>query len=677
MATKITLNRHKLHSARQLYESLTEQSNTAYYFFYGNHDPAITTIHDLDASLSNSIFDVYNNMIAGKRVSSTDVSLAVRNIAYVSNTIYDMYDDGDTLLDSKNFFVITNEGSYYHVYKCLDNNMDGYSTIQPSFAHISGSNSFIYQTSDGYRWKYMYSAADSDVLKFATSDYFPVVPNTTVEGLATKGSIDIVKIEGEGQRYDNYVTGTLTTSNIRVGGNAQLYEISNTTASLSNGFYTGCIMYLSTGTGAGQYKTVTNYISNTSGKYVVLANSFSTSPTNGTDYEIYPEVIIKGKGIDISNCVARALVNSLSTNSIHRVEILNRGAGYDYVYSANAIANAVVDVTYPAELRAINSPWNGHGVDAAKELGSNSLLISIKVSNTESNTIPAVNEFKQIGLLSDPLFANVSVEFKSKVGTFQPDEKMYQIKPHRVETAASVNTTSANVDCTGADFENQFNAGDWVYLKSSDALSHHLATISSVTNSSQIVLETNGLFACSTTWVHKANTYTEAYLYSANGTHVLLYDVLGTVTVDDVLIGNVSGAIIVANSTLISNVAKGFDTFIEMYKYTGILTAGAFEMNEYVYQTNTSINQNAHALVHSTIDEPGLYTIYTTKQDEEFRFGGTNTITGNTSGAVMNVLDKHPPELVYGSGTILFVENISPVTKTDITSETFQMILSY
>jgi len=677
MATKIVTNKMRLHSARQIYESIDEHPNTAYYYFISNHDPEVLVPEDINRVEAEITFDPYQGMIAGKRISSSDIALAVKNIPYQSNTVYDMYDDQDYLLDDKNYFVITEEGSYFHVYKCLDNNMGDVSSVQPSFSHIVGANSIVYQTSDGYRWKYMYSVADTDKLKFSTANFFPVLPNTEVSNSAVLGAIDIIKVEGIGQGYGNYVEGTFSTSHIRVGGNSVLYEISNTTASSSNNFYNGCLLYLTAGDGAGQYSKISTYISNTSGKYIKIANAFVTSPTNGTDYEIYPAVNVFGTGSSKVNCVARALINALASNSVYRVEMIDRGSGYTYAFSANVVAHSTVEVGLPAEIRPINSPPNGHGSDAAMELASNSFIFSVKFSNTENDTIPAINSFKQIGIIKDPVFSNVSIEIKNGVGTFGVGEMISQVKPYRIEVSASINTTSANVDATNADFVNQFDVGDYVYLAANDDTAFQLTTISSITNSSQIVLNVNGNFNSSNCFIYKTNVYSQAYVNSSNTTHVLVSNVMGVFSTDDLFIANISGSVAQVNTIYQSNTAKGFSTYIGMYRYDGVLNSGSFQENEWVYQQNFTTDSNTVALLHSTVVVGSNITMYTTEQLDEFRVGGTNTVTGNTSSAVMRVDTKYPPEIRYGSGDVIFLENVDEITRSNTTSETFQTVITF
>jgi hypothetical protein len=55
-----------------------------------------------------------------------------------------MYDDQDQYLNLKNFYSIVKASSFYHIYKCLDNNGNTASTITPDISHIVGSNTDLY-----------------------------------------------------------------------------------------------------------------------------------------------------------------------------------------------------------------------------------------------------------------------------------------------------------------------------------------------------------------------------------------------------------------------------------------------------------------------------------------------------------------------------------------------------
>lgn len=675
MATKITTRKHKLHAARQMYESISEQSNSAYYVFVGDHIPKDnSSITEISESIVETQFDPYQNMQFGKRVSANDALLTIRNIPYTSGTVYDMYDDEDDDLLDSDYYAIVNASSYYHVFKVLDNNLGANSTIEPDFSHISGSNSYVYQTSDGYRWKYMYSVTSTVKDKFSTDDWFPLQPNTTVSAQAVDGSIDIIKIDGEGAGYHNHLSGTFTASQIRYNGEPKIYRITNSSIQVTNGFYTGCMLYISSGTGSGGYSRIVDYFVNANGNFIELADELDTTPINGSQWQINPEVIVTGHGRNLVNAVARALINASSQNSVYRIEMLNRGSGYVFA-SANVIANSVVSVQSPAIVRPIYSPYNGHGYDAASELHAQGLMFSIKFSNSESNTIPTINKFQQVGVVKDPIFGNTRIQISSSNGAFIANETVYKINPVRVATNATINTTSSMITVSGGDFVNQFTANDYVYIKSSNGTSHMLTKVNDVVNSTVINVTSNGFFACTSALVYQANISSNAiFLAQPNSSIIELNRVQGVLQSNDIFIGNSSGGQAVVNTIIRSNVTKGFNTFIQMNKLIGTYTSGTFTADEVVYQGASLATATALGRIHSAVVDGGTLTVYITNQQGDF---STGNIVGATSLAIASISSTYKPELIEGSGEILFVENLLPVTRQNNQSETMRINFTF
>lgn len=452
--TKLITTKMKSFLGSQIEEAIEEFSNTSFYLYAGVHGDVIGDIPIPADDDRDVTIDAYRNMIFGKRVAFTDLASVIRYVPWVTNKVFAMYNDNDEDLLTKDFFCQVQEGSFYHVYKCLDNNFNANSTSEPLYSFVNQSSNYIFQTSDGYVWKYMFTVTESVADKFKTQNYFPAYTNTEVASAATKGAIDVIRIEqsdleipGGGKKYDNYVTGTWVTGELRLSGNNFLYEISNDTISFTTGFYTGCLIYVSGGVGVGQYKTITDYFHNSNGNFIVIDSAFTVPPMNGSTWEIYPEVRITGSGTQTVNAVARALVNSTGSNSVYKIEMLEKGANYDFIL-AEIVANGVIttDTAFrPAELHPIYSPQLGHGVNAPEELGSTAIEFSVKFSNTESNTIPTENRYQQIGLLINPAFANVIVQTTNTAGSFLVGEDIFKLKPVRMNTNVYISNTSATI----------------------------------------------------------------------------------------------------------------------------------------------------------------------------------------------------------------------------------------
>jgi hypothetical protein len=253
MAAIIT-NKFRIHNAAQFKEGFSEAAPTQMYLFIGRSQPWTsdaapdTPVDTVEAEYFN-----YDDMIAMKRIQSSDVSHAILRRDWTSGKYYDIYrhnyngssaqgadlDAGTsttrTTLFDANYFVVTDE---YNVYKCLDNrnasNIVAASTVKPT-----GTSTTAFTTADGYVWKYMYSISAADVLKFVSTDFIPVKtldsnPGSTdsyysqwlVQAAAVSGAINNVIVTNGGSGYSSAPTvtidgdGTGATATATVSGGA-------------------------------------------------------------------------------------------------------------------------------------------------------------------------------------------------------------------------------------------------------------------------------------------------------------------------------------------------------------------------------------------------------------------------------------------------------------------------
>ena len=145
----------------------------------------------------------YDDMISLKRVLASDTVQVVRRIDWVSpeqttgglGFTYDMYrhdyspsktaSSGATKLYDSDFYVVN---SQYQVYKCIFNGTSPSDPNgKPSTVEPTGTSTSIITTSDGYRWKYLYTIPVASVLKFFSNDYMPVLENDAVRTNAVAG----------------------------------------------------------------------------------------------------------------------------------------------------------------------------------------------------------------------------------------------------------------------------------------------------------------------------------------------------------------------------------------------------------------------------------------------------------------------------------------------------------
>lgn len=445
MSTQLLTTYLRLHNVKQFKESISETANSVYYVFAGKHTPYTTgdaSIPDITNTVQSTLYDSYQDMVFGKRVTPTNVNVVAPRYDWTSNTKYSAY-RSDEDLSSKQYYVCVNTGSSFSIFKCLDNNGNVASTIQPDPTQTSPDDEY-YSTSDGYVWKYMYSVDTTTFNTYATTDYMPVIANTEVTGNAVSGSIDVITVSFKGSNYNTYLSNTFISTDLRVGGSSVAYNIANNATSTA-GFYTGSFIYLKSGTGNGQGRKIVDYTVVGSTKTITLESAFTTAPDATTVYEITPSVYISGDG---NNAVARALVNTSAANCISGVEIISRGSGYTYAF-ATVVGNTS-GTSNAATLVPIMSPKGGHGSDPEYELGGTALCISVSFANSETGTIPVSNDYRQVGILKDPLFANVVITTGSLTGGFTVGETITQANSNAtgiVTSWDSINTlqlTSVN-----------------------------------------------------------------------------------------------------------------------------------------------------------------------------------------------------------------------------------------
>jgi hypothetical protein len=674
MATSLIPNYYKYNSAENFIESFSSNgvNGNFYYVFAGNHLPyansAIPTIYD---NVSNTSVDVYRNMIFGKQVQTTDVSLMVARVDYESNIRYDMYDDQDTSLASKNFFVVVNDGGFYNVFKCLNNNSNANSTVSPSITSI-GTDGIFYSPVDGYTWKYMYSINNTTFDKFANEKYIPYTANTDVIDNATDGAINSIKINSTGAGYSNYIqSASFVAADVHLYSNTKYYGISAASgASSTDDFYRGCIFGITSGTGAGQYRVIEAYEGTANTKYVVIEDSFDPPPDNSSTYSIYPGVYIYGDQTETVNASAWAYVNT-SGNTISRVEVIEPGAGYK-IAVANVYAHPSVGITSTASVRPILSPPGGHGSNPANELYSSRAAISVKFTTTEANTIPSTNQFRQIGVILNPTYSSAAINFSSSTAAFAAGENVYSFYPKRIHNhvAMSTGSISANVEYDGV-LDSLLNVNDKVFI--SDGSQTQLFTVSTVTNNSVVEFTTTSLYDFANAQMYTLDTQAVGTVIVTSSGSITLSNIMGHIKDDAAIVGDISGAYSDSVTGItVSDISKQFDTFIGTYRYTGTVLSGTFQDNETVIQVTNTVS---NAILHSVQSLSGVTSFFVTNQNGIFNT--SNTITGSNSGAVATLTDKYIPEIVFGSGRIIYLENLDPITRANTQSEVFKLIFEF
>ena len=220
MAAIIT-DQIRILNAKNFVAGVTTTDN-AYYSFIGLPNPTdYESDWDTDPPSPKDNFEqedsYWDNMIAMKKITSSDVRQVVPRRVWTSGTTYDMYRSdysrtntakvsGATNLYSANYFVINSD---YRIYECLNNGIDPEnpngrpSLDEPTFTDLEPRSAG--SSGDGYIWKYLYTIKPSDIVKFESTDYIPVPAdwetssdNAPVRDNAVDGSIKIITVTDAG-----------------------------------------------------------------------------------------------------------------------------------------------------------------------------------------------------------------------------------------------------------------------------------------------------------------------------------------------------------------------------------------------------------------------------------------------------------------------------------------------
>lgn len=655
MPFQLTPTQARLRAARDFQADF---SNTTYYLFAASPTVEEGTWPSVPEDDQRALDETWRKMVFGKRIDSSNVVIGVRRIDYTLGASYASYLDSDPELHDKDYYAIVNAGAYYHCWKVLDNNANGVSNVAPDIADIDPSGAG-HRTSDGYLWKYLYTVSNTDARKWATSTVFPVVANSQTNAIAVDGSIDVVQVLSGGQAYENYANGTFSAADVRVGGNSFIYAItSNSGASSVDDFYTGCVLYISSGSGMGQWAEVVDYFSNSSGKFCTINAAFATPPTNGSGWELNP--MVRFSNAAYTNAAsARALINA-SGNSVYRIEVLSRGSGYEAA-TATVLAANVVGAT-AANVRVVMGPPGGHGSSPESELGARYCVLSCDLATSESNTVPTDGYYQRTGVLRSPLFDGVQLTIAENGTAFIPGEVA------RLVTLRKLGTVSATIDSpnvTGTSVDLTVRSGDSLLIENAANTSRQLVTVNSVVNSTLFTTTSNLTFSDASSTLYLSTCSGNGVVRVSNAHTVTLDGWRGNVVANSIIVGATGGARGTVNSVARGGVTKGFDTFVQALRLDATVTSGAFTSGELVLQ-----GSSAGGFYHSS---DATYVLLT----EWFGSIGAGTIVGQSSGAVADVTAVETQELRYRSGEVVFLEYSDRVNRDPIQTERFTVTFEF
>lgn len=425
MATKEITDSFKIFAVSQIEESFTEPHNTIYYMCAHRSLPWDNDAVPPDVEITvEEKFRLYDEMLFGKHITGDDFKVSIKRKDWVFGTVYDRYDSKVNLAD-KDFYVVSQELGEYHVFKCIDNNQGAPSEAKPLRSETSEDDS-VYKTYDGYVWKFMFSISTTEWDKFATEEFIPIIYNANVVANSVPGTIDSIAIIDSGSNYNSYANGSIKET--KIGGNGQIHSLQSDTVTLSSNtdFYRGSSLYIRSGKGAGQIRRIDEYIVTGSERRVLLSSNFDIDVDQTSIFEIAPRVEITGDGTGAEAIVS---INAVSSNSVHSIEVIDRGQNYTFADVRIVGNTGALGMSTWANVEPVISPRDGHGANAALELFGTQFTISVEFDKDELGTIPATNDYRRVSILEEPRFANVELTLESSALSYSPEEKVFQADP--------------------------------------------------------------------------------------------------------------------------------------------------------------------------------------------------------------------------------------------------------
>ena len=336
----------------------------------------------IDTTVSSFLH--YDDMIAMKKIASSNTSHVLKRVDWTSGTVYVEYNHLQDDMIDQDFFVFTED---FNVYKCISNNGGATSTVKPTSDSVD-----IIETADGYRWKFMYEVQQADVLKYVTTDWIPVKYLTAddstaqwnVQQAAVDGSLEHIDVTAGGAGYYSN-TGTAQT-----GSTANTIKLAATASSVDD-YYNDMTVYITSGTGAGELKTITDYVGGT--RIATVSTNWTATPTDTSVYQVMPALTIAtttGSG-------AIYRVSAVTAGAITKVTSVTKGTNYRDATATISSGSGASCILAP-----MIGPVNGHGKDAVTELGGAKVMLNTRLIGLDGSDFPINDDFRKVHLIINP-----------------------------------------------------------------------------------------------------------------------------------------------------------------------------------------------------------------------------------------------------------------------------------
>lgn len=378
---------------------------------WGDDETELASEVEAVSYTTNYSNQVYRDMIALKKVEAADTALVVPRVDWLSGTFYDAYNDGVALfsyesslelgtVDATGNTVTTNTAVFTG--NVSVGNIITISTETKEVIAISGNTITLNTDLTSAYVNVSSSRTDNTYPQFANNFYCRNSKDQVFKCLfnANDTSITEPTIDIDGQLPENPYIETADGYKWKF-----LYSIPY---GMKQKFFTRNWMPVLSDNSviAGATDGRIDIVNITEGGTGYFLDNGESG--NSTSLSIIT-VTGDGTGADITAQVSSGVITELN--------ILDGGAGYTkaeiVVSDDDQLVNAVIGMGNTATFEVSISPQGGHGSQPEKELGCYSVMTSVDLIGTESDTIPVGDgvtpfDFRQITLLRDPVLANGS-----------------------------------------------------------------------------------------------------------------------------------------------------------------------------------------------------------------------------------------------------------------------------
>ena len=410
---KITTENFRIETSNELFNSFKDESDSNYYIMASSIDK-VNPISNTQKEKR----DFQRRVIFGNKVTDANTRYMFYKNNWVSGTIYDDFDDEEDITLKNTVVTVPDGADNFGVFKCIENNNGGVSTVTPSFINIDPATYLFIATDDNYVWKYMFTVSASDAAVYQTTDSlplpYPAYGDAQVIAAASESISQIIIEEPEPNQFSNYLFGAATDSS-----NSSNVIVLSAVSAVQNANIKNLVVSITSKDGFLLYDSPNAYVNMylktpSGGLYDILASSSAASDkinitiaTADTialtaDYQVVPKINVSQSTLTGTRCKAYGIIDQYGT--LVRVGFETKGTEYKF---------ATAEVAYPESLkeagtttlRCVVSPRGGHGSNPIAELAMSRLAVITNFLG-DSLTIPDSNTYTKVGLVKNPTFSD-------------------------------------------------------------------------------------------------------------------------------------------------------------------------------------------------------------------------------------------------------------------------------